>query len=89
MRHFLIAIAIVALIAPAFALAQTSAAPTNTEDDWVHTGHPRKFAAELKALGDPYLYYENTFGGTPTTRPEAERSPLGAALCVPVAEVDG
>ncbi len=36
---------------------------TNTEDDRVHPGHPRKFAAELKALGDPYLYYENTFGG--------------------------
>ena len=36
---------------------------TNTEDDRVHPGHPRKFAAELKALGDPYYYYENTFGG--------------------------
>jgi prolyl oligopeptidase len=36
---------------------------TNTEDDRVHPGHPRKFAAELQALGDPYLYYENTFGG--------------------------
>lgn len=36
---------------------------TNTEDDRVHPGHPRKFAAELKALGSPYLYYENTFGG--------------------------
>ena len=36
---------------------------TNTEDDRVHPGHPRKFAAELKALSDPYLYYENTFGG--------------------------
>jgi prolyl oligopeptidase len=36
---------------------------TNTEDDRVHPGHPRKFAAELEALGDPYLYYENTFGG--------------------------
>ena len=36
---------------------------TNTEDDRVHPGHPRKFAAKLKALGDPYLYYENTFGG--------------------------
>ncbi len=36
---------------------------TNTEDDRVHPGHPRKFAAALKALGDPYLYYENTFGG--------------------------
>ena len=36
---------------------------TNTEDDRVHPGHARKFAAELDALGDPYLYYENTFGG--------------------------
>lgn len=36
---------------------------TNTEDDRVHPGHARKFAALLKALGDPYLYYENTFGG--------------------------
>jgi prolyl oligopeptidase len=36
---------------------------TNTEDDRVHPGHPRKFAAELKALGYPYMYYENTFGG--------------------------
>ena len=36
---------------------------TNTEDDRVHPGHPRKFAAALEALGLPYLYYENTFGG--------------------------
>jgi prolyl oligopeptidase len=36
---------------------------TNTVDDRVHPGHARKFAAELEALGDPYLYYENTFGG--------------------------
>ncbi len=36
---------------------------TNTEDDRVHPGHPRKFAAALQGLGDPYLYYENTFGG--------------------------
>jgi prolyl oligopeptidase len=36
---------------------------TNTEDDRVHPGHPRKFAAKLQALHDPYLYYENTFGG--------------------------
>lgn len=36
---------------------------TNTEDDRVHPGHARKFAAELQALGDPYLYFENTFGG--------------------------
>ena len=36
---------------------------TNTEDDRVHPGHARKFAAKLAALGSPYLYYENTFGG--------------------------
>ncbi|HEY1446956.1 MAG TPA: prolyl oligopeptidase family serine peptidase [Caulobacteraceae bacterium] len=36
---------------------------TNTEDDRVHPGHARKFAARLEVLGDPYLYYENTFGG--------------------------
>jgi prolyl oligopeptidase len=36
---------------------------TNTEDDRVHPGHARKFAAKLESFGDPYLYYENTFGG--------------------------
>ncbi|MBI1197824.1 MAG: prolyl oligopeptidase family serine peptidase [Phenylobacterium sp.] len=36
---------------------------TNTRDDRVHPGHARKFAAALAALGDPYLYYEQTFGG--------------------------
>jgi prolyl oligopeptidase len=36
---------------------------TNTVDDRVHPGHARKFAAKLEAMGDPYLYYENTFGG--------------------------
>ncbi len=36
---------------------------TNTEDDRVHPGHPRKFAAALQGLSKPYLYYENTFGG--------------------------
>jgi prolyl oligopeptidase len=36
---------------------------TNTEDDRVHPGHARKFAAKLQSLGDPALYYENTFGG--------------------------
>ncbi|WP_158918228.1 prolyl oligopeptidase family protein [Caulobacter sp. S45] len=36
---------------------------TNTEDDRVHPGHPRKFAAKLESLHDPYLFYENTFGG--------------------------
>ncbi|OXE36375.1 MAG: S9 family peptidase [Phenylobacterium zucineum] len=36
---------------------------TNTRDDRVHPGHARKFAAKLQALGVPYLYYEQTFGG--------------------------
>ncbi|HEY2047842.1 MAG TPA: prolyl oligopeptidase family serine peptidase [Caulobacteraceae bacterium] len=36
---------------------------TNTEDDRVNPAHARKFAAEFAALGYPYLYYENTFGG--------------------------
>jgi prolyl oligopeptidase len=36
---------------------------TNTRDDRVHPGHARKFAAELEAMGHPYLYYEQTFGG--------------------------
>jgi prolyl oligopeptidase len=36
---------------------------TNTEDDRVHPGHARKFSARLAALGAPYIYYENTFGG--------------------------
>jgi prolyl oligopeptidase len=36
---------------------------TNTEDDRVHPGHARKFAARLAELGSPYIYYENTFGG--------------------------
>ncbi|MFZ5721427.1 MAG: prolyl oligopeptidase family serine peptidase [Pseudomonadota bacterium] len=36
---------------------------TNTLDDRVHPGHARKFAARLEAMGIPYLYYEQTFGG--------------------------
>jgi prolyl oligopeptidase len=36
---------------------------TNTKDDRVHPGHARKFAAKLQAMGIPYLYYEQTFGG--------------------------
>ena len=36
---------------------------TNTRDDRVHPGHARKFAARMSELGDPYLYYEQTFGG--------------------------
>ncbi len=36
---------------------------TNTRDDRVHPGHPRKFAAKLESMGIPYLYYEQTFGG--------------------------
>ncbi|MEQ1752605.1 MAG: prolyl oligopeptidase family serine peptidase [Micropepsaceae bacterium] len=36
---------------------------TNTEDDRVHPGHARKYAAKLAQIGSPYLYFENTFGG--------------------------
>ncbi len=36
---------------------------TNTEDDRVHPGHARKYAARLAQLGSPYLYFENTIGG--------------------------
>jgi prolyl oligopeptidase len=36
---------------------------TNTRDDRVHPGHPRKYAAMLEQMGIPYLYYEQTFGG--------------------------
>ncbi|MFN3512667.1 MAG: prolyl oligopeptidase family serine peptidase [Phenylobacterium sp.] len=36
---------------------------TNTRDDRVHPGHARKFAARLEAMGYPYIYFENTFGG--------------------------
>jgi prolyl oligopeptidase len=36
---------------------------TNTKDDRVHPGHPRKFAAKMESMGYPVLYYENTFGG--------------------------
>ncbi|MBA4795537.1 MAG: S9 family peptidase [Phenylobacterium sp.] len=36
---------------------------TNTRDDRVHPGHARKFAAALEAMGSPYIYFENTFGG--------------------------
>lgn len=36
---------------------------TSTKDDRVHPGHARKFAAKLKELNLPYLYYENMVGG--------------------------
>ncbi|MGY3238083.1 prolyl oligopeptidase [Bradyrhizobium sp. USDA 4472] len=36
---------------------------TSTKDDRVHPAHGRKAAARLAALGQPYLYYENTDGG--------------------------
>jgi prolyl oligopeptidase len=36
---------------------------TSTRDDRVHPGHARKAAAKLKALGQPYFYYENMEGG--------------------------
>ncbi|MDQ0836843.1 prolyl oligopeptidase family serine peptidase [Sphingomonas faeni] len=36
---------------------------TSTEDDRVHPGHARKFAARLEAYGNPFFYYENPEGG--------------------------
>jgi len=36
---------------------------TNRKDDRVHPGHARKFAAKLESLGDPYLFFEDDFGG--------------------------
>lgn len=36
---------------------------TSTEDDRVHPGHARKFAARLERLGDPFYYHEAMEGG--------------------------
>jgi len=36
---------------------------TSTEDDRVHPGHARKFAARLEAYDDPFFFYENPEGG--------------------------
>jgi len=36
---------------------------TSTEDDRVHPGHARKFAARLQAYGDPFYYHEDPEGG--------------------------
>jgi prolyl oligopeptidase len=36
---------------------------TNTRDDRVHPGHPRKMVARMQEQGHPVLYYENTEGG--------------------------
>ena len=36
---------------------------TSTKDDRVHPGHARKMAAKMKAMGLPFLYYENVEGG--------------------------
>lgn len=36
---------------------------TNRKDDRVHPGHARKFAAKMEALNDPYLFFEDDFGG--------------------------
>src|SRR3546814_2297402 len=35
----------------------------STADDRTHPAHARKGAARLKALGQPYFYYEETTGG--------------------------
>ncbi|MDE0880353.1 MAG: prolyl oligopeptidase family serine peptidase, partial [Sphingomonas bacterium] len=36
---------------------------TSTEDDRVHPGHARKYAAKLQTYGDPFYYYEDPEGG--------------------------
>lgn len=36
---------------------------TNTRDDRVHPGHPRKMVARMMEQGHPVLYFENTEGG--------------------------
>ena len=36
---------------------------TSTEDDRVHPGHARKFAAKLQSYGDLFFYYEDPEGG--------------------------
>ncbi len=36
---------------------------TNAKDDRVHPSHARKFAAKLGAMGYPYLFFEDNFGG--------------------------
>jgi len=36
---------------------------TSTEDDRVHPGHARKYAARLQEYGDPFFYYEDPEGG--------------------------
>jgi len=36
---------------------------TNTRDDRVHPGHPRKMVARMIEQGHPVLYFENTEGG--------------------------
>ncbi len=36
---------------------------TNAKDDRVHPSHARKFAAKLEAMGYPYLFFEDNFGG--------------------------
>ncbi|WP_420607489.1 prolyl oligopeptidase family serine peptidase [Novosphingopyxis sp.] len=36
---------------------------TSTEDDRVHPGHARKYAAKLETYDDPFYYYEDPEGG--------------------------
>ena len=36
---------------------------TNTRDDRVHPGHPRKMVARMMEQGHPVYYYEDTEGG--------------------------
>ena len=56
---------------------------TNTVDDHDDPGHARDFAAEFEALGDPYLYYQNTPAATPTTPIPSSTSGAGrGTMCI-------
>jgi prolyl oligopeptidase len=60
--------AFLAKISPYHNVRQGAAYPepyiwTTTKDDRVGPQHARKFAARLKELGLPYLFYEDTAGG--------------------------
>lgn len=52
----------------------------STEDDRVHPGHARKFAAKLKALGDTVYYHEYREGGHSVGADHAEDAVRAAML---------
>jgi prolyl oligopeptidase len=51
---------------------------TTTKDDRVGPQHARKFAAELSAMGKPYMFYEVTEGGHGSGANLKERAHTGA-----------